>query len=56
MLLLRLNSEGGRGLKLLGEWDFTQEEHTKFDVKQTETLVRTTLEVVIVGKSPDVYS
>lgn len=56
MLLLRCLSTGERGLKLLGEWEFTQEEHTKFDVKQTETLVRTTLEVVIVGKSPDVYS
>ena len=34
----------------------TQEERTKFDVKQRKTLIRTTLEVVIVGKSPDVYS
>ena len=34
----------------------TQEERTKFYVKQRKTLVGTTLEVVIIGKSPDVYS
>lgn len=47
----------GTYIQIVGEVGIlTQEERTKFDVKQRKTLIRTTLEVVIVGKSPDVYS